>query len=225
LCLPERSAAILFGRRFLAHPEAHRPFVGGDLFARIGGPAAVGVLVDGLYDRIENDAALQPLFSRDLTGEREAHKRFFSERLGGVSSYSSTTHLPLKHRHDLLPITRVLAGKWLAHFHDALNIAVADVDARRVIYENVRALGLALVNESEPHTALRARSHGTCLRYSPPTSRLNWRAGAMLPPCASCWRMRPMSLHRHPTLPNCCCSQRSPDACQSSSFCSIRASM
>src|SRR5258708_32939603 len=35
LCLLERSAAILFGeqmehRRFLAHPEVHRPFVGGD---------------------------------------------------------------------------------------------------------------------------------------------------------------------------------------------------
>jgi hypothetical protein len=66
-----------------------------------------------------------------------------------------------------LPITRVLAGKWLAHFRDALNIAVADVDARRVIYEKVRALGLALVNESEPHTALRARSHGSSLRYKP----------------------------------------------------------
>jgi len=36
-----------------------------------------------------------------------------------------------------------------------------------MIYEKVRALGLALVNESEPHTALRARSHGTCLRYKP----------------------------------------------------------
>ncbi len=154
-------------RRFLAHPEAHRPFVGGDLFARIGGPAAVGVLVDGLYDRIENDAALRPLFGRALTDEREAQKRFFSEWLGGVGNYSSTAHLPLKHRHDLLPITRMLAGKWLAHFRDALNIAVADVDAGRVIYEKVRALGLALVNESEPHTTLRALSHGTCLRYKP----------------------------------------------------------
>jgi truncated hemoglobin YjbI/ankyrin repeat protein len=154
-------------RRFLAHPEVHRPFVGSNLFARIGGRAVVEVLVDGLYDRIENDAALAPLFSRDLTRERKALSRFFAEWLGGESSYSSTTHLPLKHRHDLLPITRVLADKWLAHFRDALNIAVADVDARRVIYEKVRALGLGLVNESDPRTALRARSHGTCLRYKP----------------------------------------------------------
>jgi truncated hemoglobin YjbI/ankyrin repeat protein len=160
-------------RRFLAHPEAHRPFVGSDLFTRIGGPAAVGVLVDGLYDRIENDAALRPLFSRDLTGEREALKHFFSEWLGGVSHYSSTAQLALKHRHDLLPITRVLAGKWLAHFGDALNVAVADVDVRRLIYEKVWALGLALVNEDEPHTALRARSHGTCLRYKPAVASID----------------------------------------------------
>jgi len=212
-------------RRFLAHPEAHRAFIGSDVLRRIGGTAAVEALIDGLYDRLETDSTLQPLFSRHLANGRAAQKRFFVEWLGGESSYSSTTPLPLKHRHDLLPITRVLAGKWLAHFRDALNIAVADVDARRVIYEKVRALGLALVNESEPHTALRARSHGTCLRYKPaPSSRLNWRAGAILPPCASCWRMRPISLPRHPTLPNYCGSRYSPDACQSSSFCSIRAS-
>jgi truncated hemoglobin YjbI len=139
-------------------------------------PAAVETLVDGLYDRIENDGALQPLFHRDLTGGREAQKRFFSEWLGGAGGYSSSTHLPLKHRHDLLPITRVLAGKWLAHFRDALNIAVADLDARRVIYEKVRALGLALVNESEPPTALRARHHGACLRYKPAVASIDLAA-------------------------------------------------
>jgi hypothetical protein len=52
--------------RFLAHSEAHRPFAGGDLFARIGGRAAIDTLVDGLYDGIEVDAVLRPLFGRDL---------------------------------------------------------------------------------------------------------------------------------------------------------------
>lgn len=97
-------------RRFLSHPEAHRPFVGSDLLARIGGPAAVGVFVDRLYDRIENDAALRPLFGRDLADGREAQKRFFTEWLGGVGNYSGTTHLPLTHRHDLLPISWPASG-------------------------------------------------------------------------------------------------------------------
>jgi truncated hemoglobin YjbI len=93
-------------RRFLATPEAHRPFVGGDLLRRIGGPTAVEALIDGLYDRIETDALLRPLFSRDLANEREAQKRFFAEWLGGDIIYSDRAYLPLKHRHDLLPITR-----------------------------------------------------------------------------------------------------------------------
>jgi truncated hemoglobin YjbI len=154
-------------RRLLGHPEAHRPFAGSDLLARIGGPAVVGLLVDELYNRIENDAALRPLFGWDMTGGRRAQKRFFTEWLGGVGGYSSTAHLPLKHRHDLLPITHGLAGKWLAHFGNALNITVANVDVRCLICEKVQALGLALVNENEPPAALRARSHGTCLRYKP----------------------------------------------------------
>src|SRR5438552_2639999 len=103
-------------RRFLPHREAHRPFVGGDLFARVGGRAAIDALIDGLYERIEADTALRPLFGRDLSGEREGQKRFFIEWLGGESVYSDQAYLPLKHRHDLLPITRRLAERWLAHF-------------------------------------------------------------------------------------------------------------
>src|SRR5262249_45537075 len=118
-------------RRFLAHPEAHRPFTDGELFARSGGRPAVEALGDGLYDRIEADGALRPLFGRDLTSERAGQKRFFGEWLGGRAEYSDKAHAPLVHRHHLLPITRALAGKWLAHFRGALDAAVADADARR----------------------------------------------------------------------------------------------
>ena len=154
-------------RRFLANPEAHRPFVGGDLFRRIGGRTTVEALIDGLYDSIETDAALRPLFSRDLADEREAQKRFFAEWLGGDAGYSDHTYLPLKHRHDLLPITRALAEKWLAHFRKALDSAVSDVEARRAIQDKVGVLAMALVNEGAEPSALRARPHGTCLRYEP----------------------------------------------------------
>jgi truncated hemoglobin YjbI/ankyrin repeat protein len=154
-------------RRFLAHPEAHRPFVGGDLLRRIGGRTAVAALVDGLYDGIATDAMLRPLFSRDLANEREAQKRFFAEWLGGDSSYSSRAHLPLKHRHDLLPISRALAERWLAQFRAALDSAVSDIEARRAIQGEVCVLAMALVNEGAEPSALRARPHGTCLRYQP----------------------------------------------------------
>ena len=51
-------------RQFLAHPEAHRPFAGGNLLERIGGHATIAALIDGLYHRIETDPVVRPLFSR-----------------------------------------------------------------------------------------------------------------------------------------------------------------
>ncbi|TMQ08220.1 MAG: hypothetical protein E6J90_41135 [Deltaproteobacteria bacterium] len=160
-------ATSLDHRRFLADPDAHRPFANGEMFARVGGHSAVGALIDGLYVRIEADAELRPLFGRDLANERAAQTRFFSEWLGGEAAYTDRAHMPLAHRHDLLPITPRLAGKWLAHFKVALAAAVADVEARRIVYDSTHRLAMALVNEREPVSALRARPHGTCLRYEP----------------------------------------------------------
>jgi len=160
-------------RRFLAHPEVHRPFAGTDLLARIGGHAAVETLIDGLYDRVEADAMLRPLFNRDLTSERQAQKRFFIEWLGGETSYSDRAYLPLKHRHDLLPITSALAEKWLGHFQGALDSAVTDANAHSAILHKVRVLAMMLVNEGAEPSALRARHHGACLRYRPAVEALD----------------------------------------------------
>jgi truncated hemoglobin YjbI/ankyrin repeat protein len=158
-------------RRFLAHREAHRPFVDSDVFTRIGGRATIDSLIEGLYDRIETDPELRPLFGRDLTNERDAQKRFFSEWLGGDREYSDRAYLPLKHRHELLPITRELASKWLAHFRAALDI-VSDGAARSAIDERATVLAMALVNEATPRSAMRAHPHGTCLRYEPAVESL-----------------------------------------------------
>jgi truncated hemoglobin YjbI len=154
-------------RRFLAHSDAHRPFVNSDMFTRIGGRATIDALIDGLYDRIEADRTLRPLFGRHLNNERAGQKRFFGEWLGGDGDYSDAAYLPLKHRHDLLPITSQVAEKWLAHFGASLERAVADAEARNAIYANVSRLAMALVNDADPVAPIRARSHGTCLRYAP----------------------------------------------------------
>ncbi|HEX3417503.1 MAG TPA: hypothetical protein VHT21_14030 [Stellaceae bacterium] len=172
-------------RRFLAHSEAHRRFADSDVFLRIGGAAAIGALINGLYDWIETDAALRPLFGRDTTNQRAAQKRFFTEWLGGERGYSDRAHLPLKHRHDLLPITQALAEKWLAHFRSSLDSAVFDATARRTIYNDVHLLAMALVNEGQPPSALRARPHGTCLRYKPAIESLGLaRRGGATELCA-----------------------------------------
>ncbi len=159
-------------RRFLRQSEVYRPFAGSDVFERIGGQTAIDSLVDGLYDRIEGDRALRPLFGRDLSNERAAQKRFFTEWLGGEAEYSESAYLPIKHRHDLIPITSAVAEQWLAHLRDALIEAVPDVRAQRVVFEKARLFAVALVNEGSEPSRLRAQSHGVCLRYAPASEAL-----------------------------------------------------
>src|SRR5262249_20745144 len=146
---------------------------GSDLLARIGGPRVVATLIDRLYDRIEADPELRPLFNRDLTGERERQKRFFTEWLGGAARYSDEAYLPLQHRHDLLPIPPALAARWLALCTDALPAAVTDGAARKTIQAQVAALASALVNEKAEPSALREHPHGTCLRFRPAVDALS----------------------------------------------------
>lgn len=47
------------------------------LFERIGGRETIERIVDGLYDGIENDPTIRPMFISKLEGERVKQKDFF----------------------------------------------------------------------------------------------------------------------------------------------------
>ncbi len=145
--VPGGVPASLAHRCFLHHAPAFRPFRHTDLFARIGGQSATSTLVDALYDRFEADKVLRPLFARDLRDERARQKLFFAEWLGGPRRYSDASHAGLEHRHDGLPITRALAGRWLGHFRRALEAAVAVEGDRDAIFEQAQILAFAFVND------------------------------------------------------------------------------
>ena len=136
--------ASLAHRAFLRH--APRPFRGNELLARNGGDACVAALVDGLYDGIEQDRALRPLFNRDLSRDRANQKVFFTEWLGGEARYSERAYRSLQHRHDDLPITAALADRWLGHFRRSLERAVSDPADREEVFRQVQTLALALVH-------------------------------------------------------------------------------
>ena len=122
-----------------------RPFRGTDLFERIGGQPTIDRLVDLLYEGIENDEQLRPLFPRGLADGRSMQKLFFAEWLGGPRRYSEQAHAGLQHRHDGLPITPALASRWLGHFRRAMEATVAAENDRRTIFAQVRSLAMALV--------------------------------------------------------------------------------
>ncbi|MEQ7128178.1 ankyrin repeat domain-containing protein [Actinopolymorpha sp. B11F2] len=141
------SHPALAHRSLLDHPPGFRPFRGTDLFDRIGGQPAIDRLVDLLYDGFDGDEHLRPLFPRDLADGRSMQKLFFAEWLGGPRRYSEQSHAGLRHRHDSLPITSALAGRWLGHFRRAMEATIAAEDDRSAIFAQVRSLALALVND------------------------------------------------------------------------------
>src|SRR5262249_58941391 len=84
-------------RYLLGQPLDYRPFAGSDLFARLGGQATVDRLVDLLYDGVEADPALRPLFPRDLTGGRARQKMFPAHWLGGGPPDPARAHSGVLH--------------------------------------------------------------------------------------------------------------------------------
>lgn len=141
--------ASLAHRRVLDHAAGFRPFAGTDLFTRIGGQPTVDRLVDVLYDRFEDDLLLRPLFPRDLSTGRSQQKLFFAQWLGGPGRFSEESHAGLAHRHEGVPITRTLAGRWLGHLARALEVGVPAERDRTAIFAQARSLAAVLVTEPD----------------------------------------------------------------------------
>jgi hemoglobin len=152
--------ASLEHRSLLDHAPGFRPFRGTDLFERIGGQPTVDKLIDLLYQGIEGDEQLRPLFPRDLADGRSMQKLFFAEWLGGPTRYSERASAGLRHRHDGLPITSALASRWLEHFDRAIQATVAASHDRKKIFAQVSSLALALVSGQVAPARPRRRGDG-----------------------------------------------------------------
>src|SRR5262249_26286606 len=103
----------------------------------------------GLYDRFEVDDLIRPFFGRDMSGDRTRQKRFFAEWFGGPPSYSESAWGGLYRHHEDLPISAVVAERWLDHLRGAASDAVAGEVAVGNIVERARVVANALVNSNE----------------------------------------------------------------------------
>jgi hypothetical protein len=73
--------------RGMARTSAEPPMPAGPgLFVALGNRPGIGVIVDGLYDRLERDRELARHFRRRRPGERERLKQFFETIFGGEVS-------------------------------------------------------------------------------------------------------------------------------------------
>jgi truncated hemoglobin YjbI/ankyrin repeat protein len=133
-------------RRLVNSALGLRSFHGTDQFGRIGGQPTIDRLVDLLYQGIEDDDRLHPLFPRSLADSRSMQKLFFAEWLDGPRRYSAQAYKGLGSSHAGLPITPALAGRWLGHFRRALEATVAAENDRKMIFAQVQSLATALVS-------------------------------------------------------------------------------
>lgn len=140
-------------RAALAHRGGLTPNLRPDptLFGRIGGRSVIGRIIDGLYDRIENDAELRPMFTRTLASERMKQKTFMEEWMGGEPDYTRHhAYGGMKSRHGHIHITRESAERWLMHVTASLRDNVEEERLVDEVLASLEPLAHGLVNEDKP---------------------------------------------------------------------------
>ena len=101
------------------------------LYARVGGEATFGSLVERFYAAVESDPVLRPLYPHDDLGPAAAHlTAFLVQYWGGPRTYSDTRgHPRLRMRHAPFHIGPAAREAWLRHMLaalDSLDLAPAD---------------------------------------------------------------------------------------------------
>jgi ankyrin repeat protein len=124
-----------------------------ELFVALGGRRGVGLIVDGLYDRLERDPELARLFRSHRPGERERLKEFFETIFGGEQRGIRDVGMQRRHIHRL--ISAAESTRWLAHFAASMEEAGIPAYAKAVVLDLLRGPAARLVNDGAPKQVLK----------------------------------------------------------------------
>jgi ankyrin repeat protein len=124
-----------------------------ELFVALGGRRGVGLIVDGLYDRLERDPELARLFRSHRPGERERLKEFFETIFGGEQRGIRDVGMQRRHLHRL--ISAAESTRWLAHFAASMEEAGIPANAKAVVLDLLRGPAARLVNDGAPKQVLK----------------------------------------------------------------------
>ena len=126
--------------RGMARTSAGPPVPAGPgLFAALGGRPGIGVIVDGLYGRLERDRELGRHFRSRRPGERERLKQFFETIFGGEVTGIRDVGVQRRHLHRL--ITAGESARWLSHLGAAMQAAGVGQSAQAAVMDLLRAAG------------------------------------------------------------------------------------
>jgi hemoglobin len=104
-------------------------------------------LVGALYQRIESDPRLRPIFPPDLSDGRERQYLFLTQVFGGPPRYTERfgePRLPLRHR--AFPIGRVERDQWLGHMLEAIAEVAIPEPYARFLANYFEQFSLAMIN-------------------------------------------------------------------------------
>jgi ankyrin repeat protein/truncated hemoglobin YjbI len=124
-----------------------------DLFVALGGRPGIGVIVDGLYDRLERDLELARHFRSRRADERERLKQFFETIFGGEVSGVQDVGVQRRHLHRL--ITAGESARWLSHLGAAMQAASVGQSAQAAVMDLLRGTAARLVNDGAPKDVLK----------------------------------------------------------------------
>jgi ankyrin repeat protein len=126
---------------------------GPELFIALGGRRGVGMVVDGLYDRLERDRELTRLFGSRRSNERERLKEFFEMIFGGEVRGIRDVGMQRRHIHRLISADE--STRWLAHFGAAMEAAGIGRKTQATVIDLLRGPAARLVNDGAPKEMLK----------------------------------------------------------------------
>jgi len=124
--------------------------VSASLLDRIGGPEAVGRIVERFYASVESDAHMRPIYPEDLAPGKEKLKLFLVQWLGGPQTYSERYgHPRLRIRHFPFVIDDLAAGKWLRYMRQAWAEEGVPAEIIGIVFERFGPLAHHMVNAGQ----------------------------------------------------------------------------
>jgi truncated hemoglobin YjbI len=126
---------------------------GPEFFAALGGRRGIGIIVDGLYDRLERDRELARLFRSHRSGERERLKEFFETIFSGEVRGMRDVGVQRRHLHRLINAEESV--RWLAHFGASMGEAGVGECAQAAVMDLLRGPAARLVNDGAPKEVLK----------------------------------------------------------------------
>jgi len=115
------------------------------LYERVGGEIAVAMLIDRFYDRVLNDAQLEPFFKNvPMDKLREMQLEFFSAALDGPAHYSGR---PIEQVHKGRGITSHHLSRFMGHLLATIEFVHPNEREKQEMYGRIGLYGDAVLDD------------------------------------------------------------------------------